>query len=64
MEVEGVSVASEEARFGPRSEPFNKTQRTTVTKQLFGQRESDHVHSLLLPARYRNRTSQEIFGCK
>ena len=30
----------------------DKTQWTTVTKQLFGQGQSDHVHSLLMLACY------------
>ena len=38
-------------------------QSTTVTKQVFSHDESDHVHSLLMPAFYRNLKLQ-IFDCK
>ena len=40
-------------------------QSSTVTKQVFGQSESDRAHSLLMSACYtaRNRKSQ-IFGCE
>ena len=42
---------------------LNKTQSTIVTKKVFGLGESDHLHSLLMPACYRNRKRQ-IFDCK
>ena len=35
----------------------NKTQCTTVTKQLFGQGQSDHVPSLLMLACYLGATA-------
>ena len=70
--MEGVSVASEEAGFEPGlgsliflmtnlsiTAKQDKTQSTTVTgtKQLFGQGQSDHVHSLLKLACYPGATA-------
>ena len=65
-----VSVASEEAGSGPgRGSPIlfmtnlsitakhDKTRCTTVTKQLFGQGQSDHVHSLLMLACFPGATA-------
>ena len=68
--MEGVSVASEEAGFEPGlgsliflmtnlsiTAKQDKTLCTTVTKQLFGQGQSDHVHSLLKLACYPGATA-------
>ena len=65
-----VSVASEEAGFGPGwgslillmtnlsiTAKQDKTQCTTVTKLIFGQGQSDHVHSLLMLACYHGATA-------
>ena len=46
----------------------DKTQCTTVTKQLFGQGQSDHVHSLLMLACYPGAAATapnvNFFYCK
>ena len=68
--MEGVSVASEEAGFGPGRGSLillminlsitakeEKTQCTTVIKQLFGQGQSGHVHSLLMLACFSDATA-------